>query len=646
MSKILFINCYDDMMLALRTMSAQLQADGHEVHLLAFRHLEDCFTPCIPPLMHPVYNASLQTTQKEVDLVMELFEEIDPDWVGFSVTSNHIGLINYLGELFRKAKPGIRIVWGGADVWFNAEDDIQYADVLVLAEADSIINDLAKALDGDKDLASIPGIWYKDRFGEIHKNKKVEPFEDIENLPPGDWSLDRFYEVSADQVFRHGYHPYSMVGQGFRTIMTARGCPFTCAFCCNGYEKEEVTLSRLGRQRSVENVIKEIKHLKKVSPGMDVIYFSDEIFPMNRGWVEEFADVYKREIGMGFVCYAYPTTVKPWFAEALARMGKCYVQMGVQTGSDKLNREAFHRFATGEDALRAGRILADHGILYSIDLIGYNPLESEEDSRQTLDLLLKMPRPFIFQAAYELMFWRNYPITDKIFQRGIPLRQINEHTWLSEPKKDYRFWHAMWVIAGTCKSMTPALVNSFLDNPAYRENPEILHELMRELQGMNYTRTSTGNWQYKDKHIQDLEDYYQRMEGSRAVKGYFAAKEKIKDWIETGGRIAKEIISLPTKPKNGEEGGSPTQALEHIFAEHRADLDARKAVHANGGGNGHSGENAGAPAEPMTMAEGITGTRGTNGTTIARRETRKKFAYPKAGQVRVGRASGDVKREE
>ncbi|MCG3196271.1 MAG: hypothetical protein GHCLOJNM_00744 [bacterium] len=641
MSKILFINCYDDMMLALRTMSAQLERDGHEVHLLALRHLEDCFTPCVPPVMHPVYNYSLQTTQKELDHVMTLFEEIDPDWVGFSVTSNHIGLIIHIGRLFKEAKPGIPIVWGGADVWFNAEDDIRYADILVLSEADSIINDLAKAIDGDKDLKEVPGIWYKDRHGEVHKNPKLPPFEDLESVPYGNWSLERFHEVSADQLFRHGYHPYSMVGQGFRTVMTARGCPFTCSFCCNGYEREEVNFSRLGRQRTVEHVIAEIKHLLKTSPGTDVIYFSDEVFPMNRRWVEEFADAYRREIGLAFSCYAYPTTVKPWFAEALARMGECYVQMGVQTGSDRLNRDVFHRFATQQDAINAGRILAEHGISYAVDLIGYNPMETEEDSRATLDLLLKMPRPFIFQAAYELMFWRNFPITDKAFERGLPLRQINEHTWLSEPRKDYRFWHAMWVIAGTCKSMSRELAYSFVENPAYRENPELLHQLMQDMQLMNFTRTPTGNWQHKDRHIRDLENYYYRMEGSRAVKTYFNAKERVAELVETGSRIAKEVLSFPfnRKAKNGADGHSPTEELAPIFAQHQSEMAARKAEH-----EGLGASTGVSPA--LVMAEGITATRGTNGTSMAKSDTRKKFQYPKATQVRVGRAQGDVKREE
>ncbi len=584
MSKILFINCYDDMMLALRTMSSQLQADGHEVSLLALRHLEDCFTPCVPPLMHPVYNYSLQTTQKEVDHVMAVFEEVDPDWVGFSVTSNHIGLIRYLGNLFKEAKPGIPIIWGGADVWFNAEEDSHYADVIVLFEADAIINDLAKAIDGDKDFKEVPGIWYKDRSGEIHKNSKLPPFEDIESLPPGDWSLDHFYEVSADQLFRHGYHPISMAGQGFRNVMTARGCPFTCSYCCNGYEKEHVNFSRVGRQRSVANVIDELKYLMKHSPKTAMIYFSDEVFPMNRRWVEEFADIYHSAIGLPFCCYAYPATVKPWFAQALSRMGGCFVQMGVQSGSDRMNREYFHRFATQADAIAAGRIFADHGILYSVDLIGYNPFDTEEDYRENLKLILQMPRPFLLQDVFELTFWKHFPITDRAFAEGAPLLQTNEHTWLSQPKKEYRFWHAMLVIAGMFQSISPDLAYSLADNPDYREHPELLTEMMQQMKLMNYTRTITGNWQYKDKHIHDLEDYYLRMEGSRAVKGYFAVKERLTDLVHTGVKMTCDLLDLPSRFQSNSNGHATTKELDVIFAEHRADTAKRQAAVSNGNG--------------------------------------------------------------
>lgn len=627
MSKILFINCYDDMMLALRTMSTQLQADGHEVSLLALRHLEDCFTACDPPLMHPVYNYSLQTTQKEVDHVMTVFEELDPDWVGFSVTSNHIGLIRHLGNLFKEAKPGIPIVWGGADVWFNAEEDSQYADVIVLFEADAIINDLAKALDGDKDLAEVPGIWYKDRFGEIHKNQKLPPFQDLENLPLGDWSLDHFYEVSADQLFKHGYHPISMVGQGFRNVMTARGCPFTCSFCCNGYEKEDVNFTRVGRQRSVSNVIAELKHLMRTSPGTGMIYFSDEVFPLNRRWVEEFAEVYRSEIGLAFSCYAYPSTVKPWFAKALSRMGKCYVQMGVQSGSDRLNREVFHRFATQEDALAAGRIFADHGIFYSVDLIGYNPFETEEDYRQNLNLLLKMPRPFLCQEMYQLMFWKNFPITDRALAAGVPLVQTNEHTWLSVPKKDYLFWNAMLVIVALCPSMSPELANTLVNNPVYRERPELLNELMLQMKSMNFTRTVTGNWEQKDRHIHDLEDYYQRMEGSRAVKGYFALKDRVTGFVESSARITRNLLDLPTRLHTKSNGQSDPHELDSIFAEHRADANRRETA---------VEDEKGQSATAMTQANGIVGTKGTNGTTMGKNGIHKHLknqASPSPGQT-------------
>src|SRR3972149_4561192 len=85
---------------------------------------------------------------------------------------------------------------------------------------------------------------------------------------------------------------------------------------------------------------------------------------------------------------------------------------------------------------------------------------------------------------------------------------------------------------------------------------------------------------------------------------------------------------------------SATEELKVIFEEHRADAAARKAAHENG--NGTSSK----VPEPMVKAEGIVGTHGTNGTAMGRRSTRKRFLYPKATQVRVGRAMGDVKRED
>ena len=53
------------------------------------------------------------------------------------------------------------------------------------------------------------------------------------------------------------------------------------------------------RRRSVDNVIKELRQIRKESH-LNYVVFLDDTFTVNRAWVKAFCHIYGREIGTGF----------------------------------------------------------------------------------------------------------------------------------------------------------------------------------------------------------------------------------------------------------------------------------------------------------------------------------------------------------
>ena len=61
------------------------------------------------------------------------------------------------------------------------------------------------------------------------------------------------------------------------------------------------TKGKVVRHRSVDNVLKEIAEVKNKYP-LRVVKFIDDTFNLNKEWLKEFCDKYKRQINLPFVC--------------------------------------------------------------------------------------------------------------------------------------------------------------------------------------------------------------------------------------------------------------------------------------------------------------------------------------------------------
>jgi anaerobic magnesium-protoporphyrin IX monomethyl ester cyclase len=291
-----------------------------------------------------------------------------PDCVAFSsYTITHRWAVEVAREIKRRA--AVPIVFGGPHVSGSPEDAIREPaiDAVVEGEGEGALSDLLECVENGRFARTdIPNTWLKGTRSPI-RNPLRPLISDLDALPFPDKRI--FY----DQVpaFEREYYAISR-----------RGCPYRCSFCEYSIFPKQYPGEKPVRRRSVGNLIAELK-LWKARGKMRKVFFWDAIFTLDITWMEEFAEAYRREIGIPFECYTHPSTMTREMARQLSRAGCALVRVGVQSvNADTLvgmDRRG-HRDRVAETL----NFLREFAIPYSLDHILGLPGEGPEDQREAI----------------------------------------------------------------------------------------------------------------------------------------------------------------------------------------------------------------------------------------------------------------------
>ena len=182
-------------------------------------------------------------------------------------------------------------------------------------------------------------------------------------------------------------------------VIASRGCPFTCSYCCCVNLRRRLPRGIPGvRTRSVNSVIDELREARRHCKKIVFVHFYDEIFPNLPGWVDEFAEKYEKYIHLPFTIWSHPKMVELEMLKKLKQVGLTEVIMGIQSGSERVRREVFHRYETQEDILRAISAIQEAGVFWgSFDLMLQHPFETIEDLKESYRLVQKFPGRYELQ---------------------------------------------------------------------------------------------------------------------------------------------------------------------------------------------------------------------------------------------------------
>lgn len=349
-------------------------------------------------------------SEKDLEVLFGKLKEVSPFLIGISVRSSYFYLAKKLTQRIKEYLPEVKIIWGGVHPSILPKKCIPHADYICIGEGEEPLLELAEKLYNGKETRDIPNIWSREN-GNVFKNPSRTIINDLEKLPVpaiNDGNQFYIYEGEIKEKF-----PLSEW-----VIMTSRGCPFKCSFCGNRVINEVYKRGQI-RRRSVEKVIEELLLVKEKLNGVSLIVFNDDVFTFDRKWVKEFVPKYKEKIGMPFLVIVHPVFVKEDIMELLKDAGLHVALMGIQSGSERIRSYVFLRKTTNQQIIDAAKILKKINIPYRrFDIIHDNPFETRKDCYETLDLLLKMPRPYEMNF-FVLTWFPKTRLTERALEEGI-----------------------------------------------------------------------------------------------------------------------------------------------------------------------------------------------------------------------------------
>lgn len=285
------------------------------------------------------------------------------------------GLQDYYLQLNRQLKallPKSFSVFGGPHPTFFPEMVYeQGVDAICRGEGEDALVELAGKLSRGLPIAETDNWWIKED-GQVFQNGLRPLMEDLDQILFPDRTL-------LDSYKAFGEYP-------IKSFLSGRGCPYKCSYCFNKAFHELYSQNgKVIRKRSVKNLIKEIEEVKKNYP-LQLVLFEDDIFILQKEWLEEFAEVYPKAIALPFACNVRANLVTERAVKALKRAGCLCITMGIEAGNEKLRREMLNRSMTDEEILEACRLIKGHGIrLITENIVGI-PGGCLEDDLMTLRL--------------------------------------------------------------------------------------------------------------------------------------------------------------------------------------------------------------------------------------------------------------------
>lgn len=392
--------------LSILSLSAYLKMRGHTVGLFdaTFRSLKE-------------FEAEVSSTK--------------PRMVGISV--NMMTKFPAIKMIAIAKRHGAKVILGGPEVPFYAKEFLEEgADIVVIGEGERTLDETLRVLNGteDKDaLRSVDGLAFLDN-GVVVQTPPRALLPTLDELSMPDRESIDLEPYLHTWKKRHGYSSLS--------IITMRGCPYTCKWCSHAVYGESY------RRRSPSLVAEEILFLsKRYKP--DFLWFADDVFTINHKWLFALEDeLLRRSLSIPFECITRADRLTGEVVQTLKRMSCKRVWIGAESGSQRI-LDAMSRDVRIEQVEAITAACHEAGIeVGTFIMLGYAG-EQPSDIEKTI-AYLKRSRPDIVltTTAYPIKGTTFYnEVSDRIVVPALPFSSWNDrYIRIAGRNSDRFYWFA------------------------------------------------------------------------------------------------------------------------------------------------------------------------------------------------------------
>ncbi len=322
-------------------------------------------------------------------------------------------------SLCKAANASARIIVGGPEPPYYAQEYLDFgADVVVIGEGEVALEELIPHLakHGPHWLHSILGVVFRDEQGQMVKtparpqlaNLSAQPWPDREAIP-----MERYLDTWKTH---HGVSSVSLI--------TARGCPYTCTWCSHS------VFGETHRRRTPHEVAEEVAWItERYQP--DQLWYADDVLTIHPRWFLQYADeLKKRNLKLPFECISRADRLNEKVIDALADMACYRLWIGAESGSQRI-LDAMQRKANIEDVQAKTKMLQAKGISVGMFImLGYEG-EEVSDIEATVDHLKKSnPDVFLTTVAY--------PIKGTKYYQAVESQVVSHLDWAARTDRDLK----------------------------------------------------------------------------------------------------------------------------------------------------------------------------------------------------------------
>ena len=345
-----------------------------------------------------------------------------------------------LTQKLKSCRPETPVLWGGIHPTIAPETCFDYADFVCVGEGERFIIDFANemaARHGQRPGAVRNLACRID--GRTVQNSLYPLISDLSSLPVGEHIPRSSYVLHKKTIFPldvKAFRKYARYAGTTYSIMSSRGCPFSCTYCCNN-ALAKIYGSRKIRFRNDASVMAELKAAITLHQFIDCINFQDDCFlSRSEADMEQFCRMYRQEVKIPFVARSIPTFMTDRKLAAMKSAGLAWISLGLQSGSDTVCSEVYNRKSGKQDFLKAARMIKKYDLAAFYDVILDNPFENDNDRLATIRTLMETPKPFYTQY-FSLSLYPGTELRERALAEGLTNGdQYRSKDYLSYRKSD------------------------------------------------------------------------------------------------------------------------------------------------------------------------------------------------------------------
>ena len=312
--------------------------------------------------------------------VVDSATEFEADVVGFTTVETQFIHVQRISAMI-KAQRDCVVICGGTYMTLSPEaimeKDSESLDGIMRGECEYAFAELVETAGKGDDYRKTANFGYKNPdTGRMVLNPLKPAVENLEELPHPATELFEYQQIIDDS--------------NMALLHFSRGCPFPCTYC-----SARELMTKYGqkiRYRSVDSTIEEIKvtfDKYEIRPSTNLV-ISDDLFSINKNWLDNFLPRYEKEIGQPFIANIRANVTTEEYFKRLAGAGCKYVLMSVESGNDYIRNDVMKRGITRKKMFDAFEWAHKTGVQTNANAIVGLPFETPEMIEDSISTLAQL----------------------------------------------------------------------------------------------------------------------------------------------------------------------------------------------------------------------------------------------------------------